>query len=107
MKRTVFAVAATVLAAAAVTAGAAPAPDSNQVRAEGCVQPGVETQCLVVKDVKSGKLYNVFIKDPKPAIGDGIEFAAVPFEGMTYCMQGIPVKVTSWVRKDSLKCTQG
>ncbi len=107
MKRAVFAVAATVLAAAAVTAGAGPAPDSNVVRAEGCVQPGVETQCLVVKDVKSGKLYNVFIKDPKPAIGMGIEFTAVPFEGMTYCMQGIPVQVTNWSRKDSLKCTQG
>ncbi|MGD0521675.1 MAG: hypothetical protein ABSA48_10510 [Terracidiphilus sp.] len=107
MKRAVFAVAATVLAAAAGSAGAGPAPDSNQVRAEGCVQPGVEMQCLVVKDVKSGKLYNVLIKDPRPAIGDGIEFTAVPFEGMTYCMQGTPVLVTSWARKDSLKCTPG
>jgi hypothetical protein len=107
MKRAIFAVAATVLVAATVSAGAGPTPDSNLVRAEGCVQLGVESQCLVVKDAKSGKLYNVFIKEPRPAVGIGIEFTAVPFEGMTYCMQGIPVQVTSWKRKDSLKCTQG
>jgi hypothetical protein len=30
----------------------------------------------------------------------------VPFDGVTYCMQGIAVKVTDWARKDSLKCSQ-
>jgi hypothetical protein len=106
MKRMVLAVAATLLAASAITAAAGPAQDSNQVRAEGCVQPGVEMNCLVVKDLKSGKLYNVMIKEPQPAVGIGIEFTAVPFDGMTYCMQGIPVKVTSWTRNNSLKCEQ-
>ena len=107
MKRVALAIAMMALAAAAGTASAGPAANPNEVRAEGCVQQGVEVKCLVVKDVKSGNLYNVFIKGPQPAIGDGIEFTAVPFDGMTYCMQGIPVKVTSWTRKSSLKCTQG
>ena len=107
MKRVILAVAAMVLSAAAVTADAGPAPDSKEVHAEGCVEPGVDTQCLMVKDVKSGKLYNVFINEPRPAIGDGIEFTGVLYDGTTYCMQGTPVDVTSWTRKDSLKCKQG
>ena len=106
MKQTVLAVLVAMLAASTVTAAASPAKDSNQVRAEGCVQPGIEMKCLVVKDLKSGKLYNVIIKEPRPAVGIGIEFTAVPFDGMTYCMQGIPVKVTSWTRNEALKCEQ-
>ena len=106
MKRIVLAIVATLVAASAVTAAASPAQDSNQVRVEGCVQPGVELKCLVVKDVKSGKLYNLIINEPRPAVGIGIQFTAVPFDGMTYCMQGIPVKVTGWTRNDALKCEQ-
>ena len=83
-----------------------PGGQTRYLHAEGCVQPGVEARCLVLKDVKSGKLYNLLVKEPRPAIGDGIEFTAAPFEGMTYCMQGIAVTVSSWSRKDSLKCTQ-
>ena len=107
MKRVLLALAAMTLAGAAGLDGAAQAPDSKEVRAKGCVEPGVEARCLIVKDVKSGKLYNVFIKEPRPAIGDGIEFTAVPYNGVTYCMQGIAVQVTSWARKDDLKCSQG
>jgi hypothetical protein len=107
MKRVLLALAAAVLTGAAVTSGAGPAPNSKKVRALGCVEPGVEARCLIVKDVKSGKLYNVFIKEPRPAIGDGIEFSAVPYDGATYCMQGIAVQVIGWKRKDGLKCSQG
>jgi len=100
-----------VLIAVVLAGSAAARPGQEQkakeVHAAGCVQAGIEVRCLVLRDVKSGKLYNVLIKDPRPAIGDGIEFTAVPFEGMTYCMQGTPVLVTSWARKDSLKCTPG
>ena len=105
MKRVSLAVAAMLLAATAGASGAGPAPEPKQVRAEGCVEAGVEMRCLVLKDVKSGKLYNLLVNEPRPNIGDGIEFTGVPFEGATYCMQGIAVKVTDWARKDSLKCS--
>ena len=105
MKRVSLAVAAMLLAATAGASGAGPAPEPKQVRAEGCVEAGVEMRCLVLKDVKSGKLYNALVNEPRPNIGDGIEFTGVPFEGATYCMQGIAVKVTDWARKDSLKCS--
>jgi len=106
MRGFVFAVAALALAGAAMGAGAAQAPNTNQVKAKGCVEAGVEASCLVMKDVDSGKLYNLLIKGAKPAIGTGIEFTGVPFDGMTVCMQGAPVSVTKWARKDSLKCTK-
>jgi len=105
MKRVLLALAAMTLAGAAGLAVAGSAQDSKEVRAKDCVEPGVEARCLMVKDVKSGKLYNVFIKEPRPAIGDGIEFTAVPYDGVTYCMQGIPVQVTRWERKNDLKCS--
>jgi hypothetical protein len=100
-------VAAMAIAGAAAAAGAGPAPEATQVRAQGCVEAGVEASCLEMKDLKSGKLYNLLVKEPRPKVGDGIEFTGVPFDGMTMCMQGAPVQVTTWTRKDSLKCAQG
>jgi hypothetical protein len=107
MKRVVLTVVAMMLVVTAAASGAGPAPEPKQARGEGCVEAGVEMSCLVVKDVKSGKLYNLLVKEPRPKIGDGIEFAGMPFDGVTSCMQGIAVKVTDWKRKDSLKCSQG
>ena len=77
-----------------------------QIRGEGCVEPGVEARCLVVKDVRSGVLFNLFVKGVQPEIGSGIDFAGVPHRGMTTCTQGTAVDVMNWVHKD-LKCTQG
>jgi hypothetical protein len=77
-----------------------------QIHGEGCVEPGVEARCLVVKDVRSGELFNLFVKGVQPAIGSGIEFVGVPHHGMTTCMQGTAVDVQAWAHKN-LKCTQG
>jgi hypothetical protein len=96
----------TMLAVAAATAAAGPEPKAKEVRAVGCVEAGVEANCLVLRDLKSGELFNLLVKEPRPAIGDGIEFTAVPFDGMTYCMQGTAVKVTAWTRKAQVKCTK-
>src|SRR5208337_4812081 len=103
----VLVMAAITLAGAAMIAGACPAPQSTKVQAEGCVQPGIEASCLMVKDVKSGKLYNVRIKRPRPEIGAGIELTGVLHDGPTTCMQGIAVDVTTWARKDYLHCSKG
>jgi hypothetical protein len=106
MKRILLAVAAMMLAVTAAASGAGPAPEQKQVRAEGCVEAGVEMRCLVLKDVKSGKLYNLLVKEPRPKIGEGIEFTGVPFDGVTYCMQGTAVRVTDWKHKESLQCSK-
>ena len=73
---------------------------------EGCVERGVEAGCLVVKDRSSGNLYRIVIKGLLPKPGDGIEFTGVPDDGVSFCMQGIPLDVITWVKKGSLKCAQ-
>jgi hypothetical protein len=107
MKRVVVAVVMIVLVRTAITTRLAAAPKSNQVHAEGCVEAGVEAGCLMVKDVKSGSLYNIMIKGPRPPVGDGIIFVGVPFDGLTYCMQGIALEVIHWAPKQSLPCARG
>jgi adenine deaminase len=104
MKGFVFAVASLTLAGAALAVSAAAAQDTNQVHAQGCVAAGVEASCLVVKDTASGKLYSLLVKGLMPAVGIGIEFTGVPYTGTTACMQGTPVQVTAWTRKNSLNC---
>ena len=107
MKRMVCFLTAMAMAASAATATARPAPESNPVTGHGCVAAGVEAKCLVVKDLKSGVLYNLLIKGMQPAVGTGIEFTGVPYDGMTVCMQGTALSVTKWSRMDSLKCVPG
>jgi hypothetical protein len=75
-------------------------------RGEGCVEPGIETRCLVVKDVRSGALFNLFVKGVQPEIGSGIEFIGTLHHGMSTCMQGTAVDVVTWAHRD-LKCTEG
>lgn len=74
------------------------------VHGQGCVASGVEAGCLVVRDLNSGTLYNLLIGGARPKVGEGIEFTGVPHEGPTMCMQGVPVNVTQWSGKDSIKC---
>jgi hypothetical protein len=104
MKLAASAIAALLLAWPMAPAAAAPQKPAVQVRGQGCVEAGVETGCLVLKDLKTGNLYNLLVKGMHPAIGDGIEFLAVPHNGPAGCMQGIAVDVIGWTRKDSIRC---
>ena len=107
MKRIACLLTAVAMAASAATATAGPAPESKPVTGQGCVEAGVEAKCLVVKDLKSGVMYNLLIKGTQPAVGTGIEFTGVPYDGMTVCMQGAPLTVTKWAPIGSLKCVPG
>lgn len=105
MKHVAFAVAALLLAWPAPRGfSAAPQKPAVEVRGFGCVEAGVEANCLVVKDLKGGSLFNLLVKGARPDIGDGIEFVGVPHQGPTMCMQGIAIDVTNWSRKDTIKC---
>ncbi len=99
-----LALAATLLAAAAASAQT---PNSKQVQGSGCVQPHSTPACLVVKDMQTGKLYNLQITGAKPSVGIGINFTGVPASGAATCAKGDPVQVTNWTREDSLKCSKG
>jgi hypothetical protein len=102
-----FAIALVLATISASCCTIATAQKSQQVHGEGCVEPGAESRCLVVKDPKARNLYILIIKGMQPEIGAGIEFAGVPHNGVTTCMQGTPIAVRTWARKDSLKCSQG
>jgi protocatechuate 3,4-dioxygenase beta subunit len=110
MKRTSIVLAAAMVAVMVIplnTTGQNAKQDAKKVQGAGCVEAGVEAGCLVVKDLRSGKVYNILVKDPRPHVGEGIEFAGTIFDGVTMCMQGTAVEVTSWEHKDTLKCGTG
>ncbi|HXZ28648.1 MAG TPA: hypothetical protein VEG08_11700 [Terriglobales bacterium] len=78
------------------SAGAPPAK-SRAVHKSGKVEAGVEGGCLVLRDTKDHKLYNIFTSTgdvPKP--GDEISFSGTQHDGPTACMEGIAVDVGSW-----------
>jgi len=72
------------------------APKPKPASGTGCVEAGVEAGCLVLKDGKSGTLYNLFFKGKKASVGMAIEFSGTIHEGPTTCMQGTPVDVKEW-----------
>lgn len=76
-----------------------------EIRGHGCVQTGVQPHCIFVKDLRSGRFFNLLVRGLQPANGEGIEFAGTLHPGRTPCMQGIPVDVATWVRSSTLKCT--
>jgi hypothetical protein len=82
-------------------------PPKNAVRAEGCVRAGVEPRCILLRDVKTGHLYNLLFKAAPPPVGLGIEFTGVLHSGPTHCMQGTAVEVLSWAHKASIQCAPG
>lgn len=79
----------------------------SPVHGQGCITGGAETRCLLVRDLKTGKLFNLIFKGIQPAPGEAIEFEGLPHQGSTTCMQGTALDVTGWVHKDTLKCKPG
>lgn len=70
----------------------------------GCVEAGVEAECLVLKDSKSGTLYNLFVKGKKPDPGMAIQFSGTAHDGPTTCMQGKAVDVKEW-KQIKMRCS--
>jgi hypothetical protein len=81
-----------------------PQPEPKKIHGEGCVEAGVDARCLIVRDVRAGKLYNIVVGDPKPTPGEGIEFTGTLHQGASVCMQGAAIEVERWARKETIKC---
>jgi len=83
----------------AVLASILPAQDkkkeTHDVKAIGCVRPGVEGGCLMLKTLDGKTTYNIFAS-PRPEPGTVINIEGAPFQGVTSCMEGISIKVTKW-----------
>ena len=74
------------------------------IQGSGCVSKAIESSCLVLKDAKTGELYNLLFSDQAPAPDTAIRFKATEHQGMTTCMQGKAVNVTGWKRLKDMKC---
>ena len=83
-----------------------PAEKADLVRGSGCVRSGVEAGCLVVTATQDKKDYNLFFSGAKPAAGMAISFEGTLHQGPTVCMQGTPVRVTTWSHIDT-SCAAG
>jgi hypothetical protein len=81
-----------------------PQPEPKKVHGEGCVEAGIDARCLLVRDVRAGKLYNILVGDPRPTPGEGIEFTGTLRPGANVCMQGDAIEVEHWARKATIKC---
>ena len=104
MKTFFFAVASLALAASSIVAGAAQPSSEKHIKAQGCVKPGAENDCVVVEDAASGKLYSLVIAGLKPSVGAGIDFSGTLFSGASACTQGTPVRVSNWTNNEALQC---
>ena len=82
--------------AAAQTKKDESAPAGKTITGSGCVEAGVEAGCLVLKDTKTGTLFNLFFKGTPPSINTAIRFTGKAHEGPTTCQQGTPVDVTKF-----------
>jgi hypothetical protein len=79
-------------------------PKPALIQGSGCVSKAVESSCLVLKDAKTGEIYNLLFADHSPAPDTAIRFRATEHHGMTTCMQGKAVNVTGWKRLKGMKC---
>lgn len=97
MKFAAIAIAALLLAGVAAGQKKPKAAEAGKtITGSGCVEAGVEAGCLVLKDQRTGTLYNLFFKSNPPAINTAIRFTGTPHEGPTSCQQGTPVDVSKF-----------
>jgi hypothetical protein len=71
-------------------------PAAKPLAGAGCVEAGVETGCLLLKDAKTRTLYNLFFTGNKPTLGAAIQFSGLAKVGVNTCMQGKSVDVKEW-----------
>jgi hypothetical protein len=91
----------------AAAVGQAPDHDAAKapvIQGSGCVENAVETSCHVLIDSKTGETYNLFFSAKVPKSGTAIRFKGTAHQGMTTCMQGKAVNVTSWKKEKGIKC---
>jgi hypothetical protein len=80
------------------------AAEASVIKGSGCVEKAVETGCQVLIDAKTGDTYNLHFSAKVPKPGTAIRFKGTAHQGMTTCMQGKPVNVTSWKKEKGIKC---
>jgi hypothetical protein len=76
-----------------------PAPSVTSpvtVTGRGCVEAGVEKGCLVLRDFKTKKVFNLFFKGTPATVHTAISFEGIENNNPNICMQSQAVDVTKW-----------
>lgn len=91
------------------SAGVAPAQVAGQgVSVFGCVRQGVEIGCLIIKDRKTGKAYQINAASPKPdpARNLAVKLKGQITQGVDFCQQGPILTAIAW-NYTKLRCVPG
>jgi hypothetical protein len=76
------------------------------IKVTGCVAPGVEAKCLVLRTI-TGKTYDITAAKPAPTPGTyGDVDGTLKTEGVTTCQQGPAINPATWTEK-SKACPKG
>lgn len=64
----------------------------------GCVVPGEEAGCLIIKDRKTGESYQINSANPRPDPAQNlvVDLKGQIFRGVDICMQGPILKEVIW-----------
>ena len=70
-RRAFAAVALLALMTPAFAADSQKPAQATAIHGEGCVEAGVEARCLVLRDLKTGRLYDLLFKAARPPVEIG------------------------------------
>ena len=76
-----------------------PSLADEPIKVTGCVAPGVEAKCLVLRTA-TGKTYDITAAKPAPTPGTyGNVDGTLKTEGVTTCQQGPAINPATWTEK--------
>jgi hypothetical protein len=88
-----------VVAAFLAPAFVTPSLADEAIKVTGCVAPGVEAKCLVLRTI-TGKTYDITAAKPAPTPGSyGDVDGTLKTEGVTTCQQGPAINPATWTEK--------
>ena len=85
----------TSIAARAQTVAQQPLPPAKTVNILGCVSKGVEL-CLVIKDIRNGKSYQINAANPPPPQGRVVHLTGTIVSIIDFCQQGPVLNNIKW-----------
>lgn len=86
----------TILTSFDLSAQSPPLSPESLVKGVGCVEPGIEGGCLVIRDTTSKVTYDVFFKGTAPRVDTAISFEGVPNNNPNICNSNQPLQITKW-----------
>jgi hypothetical protein len=79
-----------------------PSLADEPIKVTGCVAPGVEAKCLVLRTT-TGKTYDITAAKPAPTPGSYSDVdGTLKTDGVTTCQQGPAINPATWTEKSKV-----